>query len=630
MLQLPITVTEWNSFYSSHVQPFVDACNTIEETKSIAVKTEAAMKHVAVVLEAAGSCAKPDSGAMMKFLGPIVEVISGAEAAVDNRSDAFAQQKSFAEAIQCLNWLMAEASKPVIMAQLEAADFYMSKVLTSSRDAPSPKKENLRAFVATLKTMLTEMGEYGNNFHKTGVMWKFGGGAVGDFKPGQKAAAPSNEAKVSAEAKLANCVATLEAHAAKSGGGGGDGEDAPCITGYNDFYSTSVQPFLDACNSLEGTKRMGVWAENSFKHLGVIIKATTTSKKPTPEAFMKFLGPIATSIGAVMALNPAKTDDWFNHEKSFAEGLQSLNWVCMDGLPRPFITGQLEAADFYLTKILTVGKDKDDKTKDAYRAYVDTFKALIAGQAQFAVDHFKTGLSWNAKGGDLAAAGAAPAAAKPAAAAAAKPANPFAAGLGAALAAKAGGAGGAKPASKKLGAAAATGPTEGKVDSTQANKIFVEKFDSKLQKEPVVVKVSGEDGVKTGVFIGNCKGPDLVIKIEGKVKNITISNCHQCGIVFDNCVTTVEVIGSKRCQIQATEVAGSYIIDKCDRTQLFLAEKSVSDKVVVYSAQSTSTNVNHAAPTGDDNMEFAIPDQMISTFRKNTKPTHDVVIPDAE
>ena len=70
--------------------------------------------------------------------------------------------------------LMAAASKPVIVGQLEAADFYLSKVLTKARDAESPAKENLRAYVKTLKAMLTDMGEYGQNFHKQGITWKFG------------------------------------------------------------------------------------------------------------------------------------------------------------------------------------------------------------------------------------------------------------------------------------------------------------------------------------------------------------------------------------------------------------------------------------------------------------------------
>lgn len=617
--ELPISVVEWNQFYKDSVQPFIDSCNCFEETKKIAAATETAMKHTAVVLEAATQCAKPDQGAFVKFLDPIVQVISNAQNC-DNRSDAFPQEKSFAEAIQCLNWLMAEASKPIIVGQLEAAEFYLSKVLIKARDSESPAKENLRAYVNNLKKMLNDMAEYGVNFYKTGIIWKHGGMAVADFKPGAKPAS-SGDSKTSAEDKIANCISTLEAHAAKSGGGDGEGE-AACVTSYNEFFSSAVQPFIDACNALDGTKRLGTWAEESFKHLGVIVKATTTAKKPTPEAFMKFLGPIASSIQAVMALNPPKSSEWFNHETSFSEGLQSLNWLCMDSLPRQYVHGQLEAADFYLTKILTVGKDKDDKTKEAFRAYVKTFKELIAAQEQFVVDNFKTGLSWNPKGGELPSVEAA----KPAPAAAAKPAG-GPPGLAAALAGKAAGGGlGAKLkfAPKK----AATGPTEGKIDTSQVNKIFVEKYDSKLQKEPVVVKVSGDDGVKTGVFIGNCKGPDLCIKVEGKVKNITISNCHQIGVVFDNCVTTVEVISSKRCQVQALEVAGAYTVDKCDRTQLYLADQSLDEQVVIYSAQSTSTNVCHS--DGDDQIEHAIPDQMISTFKKNTAPAHDVVIPEGE
>lgn len=625
--ELPISVSEWNSFYTSSVQPFIDACNSIEETKKIGTATETAMRHTAVVLEAATVCAKPADGDFVQFLDPIVKVISAAQNC-DNRSTAFNQEKAFAEAISCLNWLMAAASKPVIMGQLEAAEFYLSKVLVSSRDAESPKKENLRAFVANIKKMLTDMAEYGNNFHKTGLMWKHGGAAVGSFKPGAKPAS-TGESKSSPEDKLANCIAALEGYAAKKGGAGGDDEEAACVVGFNDFYTTAVQPFVDACNALAGTKRLGAWAEQSFQHLGVIMKATTTSKKPTPEALMTFLGPIATAIGAAMNLNPRNNDEFFGHETSFKEGLQSLNWVCMEGLPRPFIHGQLDAADFYLSKVLTAARDKDDATKKAYQTYVKTFKELIEGQEKYAVEFFKTGLTWNPKGGEL---GSAPAAAvkpaeKPAAAAAAtataapgtaKP-NPLA-GLGSALAG-----------AKKPAVTTPAGPTQGKIDTSQNSKIFVEKFDSKLQKEPVVVKVSGDDGVKTGVFIGNCKGPDLCIKIEGKCKNITVSNCHQCGIIFDNCVTTVEVIGSKRCQLQALECAGSYIIDKCDRTQLFLADASVSDKVVVYSAQSTSTNVSYSVGDGDDDhKEFSIPDQMISTFKKATDPHHDVVIPDAE
>lgn len=165
----------------------------------------------------------------------------------------------------------------------------------------------------------------------------------------------------------------------------------------------------------------------------------------------------------------------------------------------------------------------------------------------------------------------------------------------------------------------------------QTNKVFVENYDGKvINGEPVVVVMDGEEGVKTGVFVGNCKGPNLVIKIEGKCKNITINNCSDMAVVFDTCITTVEMIGSKKVQVQAAVAGGSYIVDKCDRTSLYLADSSLEDQVVVYTCQSTSTVVYQSTADGEDQVEHGIPNQILSTFVKDTAPTHKEVVPDAE
>lgn len=190
----------------------------------------------------------------------------------------------------------------------------------------------------------------------------------------------------------------------------------------------------------------------------------------------------------------------------------------------------------------------------------------------------------------------------------------------------------AKPAATaaKPAAAAKPAPTTGAV-KREPNKVFIEKYDAKVQKEPVVVdNGEGEDAVKTGIFIGQCKGPDLVIQIKGKCKNITVSNCEQIAIVFDTCVTTLELIGCKRIQCQALTACGSYIIDKCDRTDLYVADASLEDQVVVYTCQSTATVVHQSTANGEDQVEHAIPNQILSTFTANGAPTHKEVVPDAE
>ena len=82
------------------------------------------------------------------------------------------------------------------------------------------------------------------------------------------------------------------------------------------------------------------------------------------------------------------------------------------------ITGTLEAADFYLNKILTQAKDMQDPDKTTHRAFVSGTKTMINNLAEYVKSNFRAGLEWNAKGKDLSAYGSGGAAAVPAPAAA--------------------------------------------------------------------------------------------------------------------------------------------------------------------------------------------------------------------
>jgi len=187
----------------------------------------------------------------------------------------------------------------------------------------------------------------------------------------------------------------------------------------------------------------------------------------------------------------------------------------------------------------------------------------------------------------------------------------------------------AKPAAAGAAAGKAA-PTVGAI-KRETNRVFVEKYDGKLQKDPVVLDIGeGEEAVKTGIFVGDCKGPGVTVQIKGKCKNITVSNCDNIAVVFETCVTTVELIGCKRIQCQAMVACGSYIIDKCDRTDLYVADGSLEDQVVVYTCQSTATVVHQSTANGEDQVEHAIPNQILSTFAANEPPTHKEVVPDAE
>jgi len=187
-----------------------------------------------------------------------------------------------------------------------------------------------------------------------------------------------------------------------------------------------------------------------------------------------------------------------------------------------------------------------------------------------------------------------------------------------------------KPAAAGGAKAGAATPSAGTVKK-ETHKIFVEKFDAKVQKEPVVVDVGeGDEAVKTGIFIGQCKGPDLVVQIKGKCKNITVSGCENIAVVFETCVTTCELISCKRLQVQAMTACGSYIVDKCDRTDLYVADKSLEYQVLVYTCQSTASVVHQSTANGEDQVEHAIPNQILSTFSANQPPHHKEVTPESD
>lgn len=590
----PVALSEYNSYFSTHVQPFIDACNKFDDTKQLGAWTDQAFKHLGVVIEMACKCKKPDMQAFMAKLGPIVELFDKS-GNPDKSKSTFPQEKAFAEALQGLNWVCADLPRPVVNGCLESADFYLNKALVAAKDLEDPAKTDRRKFVSTMKTMLKELEGYVVAFHKTGLAWSFKGGDLANFKPGQSA--PKLESKeASVEDRLGACVVALEAHAAQMAAGDDDGEgDAPSVIAWQELHDECIKPFIETCGKVEHCKQVAKWATKAFDHMIRVIRASKECTKPSPQEFMAFLAPVVEVI--TESGNPDKRDTAFPFEKSFSEGIQSLNWVMID-LPRPFVAGQLEAADFYLNKCLTYGKDLEDPTKTEVRNYVKQFKAFMTKMADYTKEFYKTGLTWNPKGKsikDLAApaASAAPAAAKAAPKAAAKKA----------------------PAAKK---AEVFG--DGVIDTKQQDKIFVERYKYKTNPGTPIEIVS--PGNTTGVFIGNCKNATFVLK--GKFKNLTVANCERCGIVVDDVVTIIEVISCKKVQMQSALKCGSFQLDKSVETTLFLADESMKTGVVILSSMSSSSNV--VVSDGDDSKEYGLPDQMSHTFKRGQEPKHAIIL----
>src|SRR5690348_16263608 len=86
---------------------------------------------------------------------------------IDNRSAYFNHQKAFAEGIQALQWIVAGgASKPIVQGGLEAADFYLIKLLTLAKNKSGEEQQNLHNFASGFKDVLSKLADYCQEYHK--------------------------------------------------------------------------------------------------------------------------------------------------------------------------------------------------------------------------------------------------------------------------------------------------------------------------------------------------------------------------------------------------------------------------------------------------------------------------------
>jgi len=128
-------------------------------------------------------------------------------------------------------------------------------------------------------------------------------------------------------------------------------------------------------------------------------------------------------------------------------------------------------------------------------------------------------------------------------------------------------------------------------------------------KTDIVVKITEP---KQSVFI--YKVTNAVVTIQGKCTAISVENATGSGIVFDDVVATVEVINSKKVQIQANGTVHQISLDKTNGATVYL-QSAVGLQAVIATSLTSEINVVTPGKTeNDDSVEQAIPEQFISKF----------------
>jgi len=140
------------------------------------------------------------------------------------------------------------------------------------------------------------------------------------------------------------------------------------------------------------------------------------------------------------------------------------------------------------------------------------------------------------------------------------------------------------------------------------------------QKNATGLTIDGD--VKQTIYMGRCEGAVLTVK--GKVNAITLDGCKKSCIVFDSCLSGVELINCKSCKVQVTDIVHTVTVDTCAGTQIILNRASLGADIV--SAKSSELNIVVPGESeGDEFKEFAIPEQFVSKW-DGTKWTTECMV----
>lgn len=427
---------------------------------------------------------------------------------------------------------------------------------------------------------------------------------------------------------------------AQSGGAG----DAPALTDFENYMADHLNPFLELSKKIGGdVVPASEIVKKAFDAQRDFIAIVARCKKPSsPADLQKLLLPTSEQITAAGTLSSKTRGEFSNHLQALAAGLPALGWVTIEKTPAPFVKEMLASAQFYSNKVLVAYKGKDQQQVDWAKA----FSTVILELEAYVKRNFLTGITWNAKGDDPMAAGATSAAKPPAAADAGgappPPPPPPPAGFMDDVKPKAGGATAASAVFAEINKGNVTSglrhvtkemktknqprsesqpvpDRESSVKEPKQQAAAAKKGTPKFQLDGNKWRVEYQDGNKEiliddtslqqTVYIYRCN--NSVIQIKGKINCITLDDCSRCGVVFENAVSSCELVNSKNVEIQCTGKVPSVSIDKCSGVQLFVSKDSLDVSIV--SSKSDQMNILRVREDGDVD-EVPIPEQYCTTW----------------
>ncbi|KAK4337310.1 hypothetical protein RND71_043596 [Anisodus tanguticus] len=129
-----------------------------------------------------------------------------------------------------------------------------------------------------------------------------------------------------------------------------------------------------------------------------IIEIAAKCKKPADAQIQSLIKPLANKIEQVQQFREKnRTSKYFNHLSTLSESIPALGWVVVSPTPAPYVKEMSDSGQFYGNKVLVSYKDKDEN----HRQWVNSWYNFLANLQKYIRKNHTTGLTWNIRGCDF-------------------------------------------------------------------------------------------------------------------------------------------------------------------------------------------------------------------------------------
>ncbi|KAH8892670.1 adenylate cyclase-associated CAP [Thozetella sp. PMI_491] len=162
---------------------------------------------------------------------------------------------------------------------------------------------------------------------------------------------------------------------------------------FDEFLEKTVGRYIMLSNELGGSvAKQAACVLASFQEQRKIFLIASRTPKPDAAGRKKIFQPMNNAAAQVVQIQEAgRTDEFYNHLSSVADGISLLGWIHLETRPYRHVDGLLGSAQYFGNKVLSEFKESDVRHVEWVRSFYQIFPDL----SDLIREYFPLGVEWS-------------------------------------------------------------------------------------------------------------------------------------------------------------------------------------------------------------------------------------------